>query len=212
MLNRIKRNYKVIVKQIAIAFFFTAFLIFTSSILFGSKITKAIKLINNIAIVENTSSKNKDIKINVEKKTLSEYPSFGDIWAKLEIPSVDIKVNVYQGDTLDILKYGVGHHSGSFFPGEGGTILIAGHNSKKDFMDLTKTSEGDEIIIKAVYGTYTYKIYKTEVKKAKQLNEELRLTQDKELLMLYTCYPVDSPGYKSNRFVVYASLEGESHE
>lgn len=212
MLNRIKRNYKVIVKQIAIAFFFTAFLIFTSSILFGSKITKAIKLINNIAIVENTSSKKKDIKINVEKKTLSEYPSFGDIWAKLEIPSVDIKVNVYQGDTLDILKYGVGHHSGSFFPGEGGTILIAGHNSKKDFMDLTKTSEGDEIIIKAVYGTYTYKIYKTEVKKAKQLNEELRLTQDKELLMLYTCYPVDSPGYKSNRFVVYASLEGESHE
>ena len=79
-------------------------------------------------------------------------------------------------------------------------------------MDLTKTKEGDEIIIKAVYGTYKYKIYKTEVKKAKQLNQELQLTQDKELLMMYTCYPVDSPGYKSSRFVVYASLVGESHE
>ena len=212
MLNRIKGNYKVIVKQVAIAFFFTAFLIFTSSILIGSKLTKTIKLINNVAVVGNTKSKKKNIKINVEKKSLSEYPSFGDIWAKLEIPSVDINVNVYQGDTLDILKYGVGHHSGSFFPGEGGTILIAGHNSKKDFMDLTKTKEGDEIIIKAVYGTYKYKIYKTEVKKAKQLNQELQLTQDKELLMMYTCYPVDSPGYKSSRFVVYASLVGESHE
>ena len=212
MLNRIQRNYKVIVKQIAIAFFFTAFIVFISSILLGSKITKTIKLINNIAIVESSKTEKKDIKINIEKKTLSEYPSFGDIWAKLEIPSVDIKVNVYQGDTLDILKYGVGHHSGSFFPGEGGTILIAGHNSKKDFKDLTKTEVGDKIIIKAVYGTYTYKITKTEIKKAKQLGKELRLTQDKELLMLYTCYPVDSPGYKSSRFVVYASLVGESHE
>ena len=212
MLKLLKEKYKVIVKQITIAFFFTAFIIFIGSILFGSKINKTLKIINNIAVVETTKTKKKNIKINIEKKVLSEYPSFGEIWAKLEIPAVDINVNVYQGDTLDILKYGVGHHSGSFFPGEGGTILIAGHNSKKDFMDLVKTKVGDEIIIKAVYGTYRYKIEKTEIKKAKQLNQELKLTQTKELLMLYTCYPVDSPGYKSSRFVVYASLVGEEHE
>lgn len=212
MLNKIKKNYKAIAKQVTIAFFFSSFSIFIFLMFASSKINKTIRIINNIAIVPKPSSEKRDIKLNALKRELTEYPSFGEIWATIEIPSVDIKLNLYQGDTLDILKYGAGHHSGSFFPGEGGTILIAAHNSKNQFMDLVKTENGDEIIIKAVYGTFTYKIDRYEIKEAKVLNNELKLTNDKEELMLYTCYPVNSPGYKSKRYVVYASLVGESYE
>ena len=71
---------------------------------------------------------------------------------------------------------------------------------------------GDEIIIKAVYGTYTYKIYDYEIIEAKALNEKLEINDNKEILMVYTCYPVDTPGYKSKRYVIYASLVGDSNE
>ncbi len=210
MLKILKSKTKVIVKQLAIAFFFTAFFIFITSVIAKGKIDKAITLINKIAIVENTSTNRKsNIKINEENKKLTEYPLYGDIWAKIEIPSAEIEVNVYHGDNLELLKYGVGHHSGSYFPGEGGTIIIPGHNSSRDFQRLPKAKIGDKITIKAVYGVYTYKIDSFEILEAKDFNEKLEINDNKEVLILYTCYPVDTPGYKSKRYIVYASLVGD---
>ena len=192
---------------------YTAFFIFLTLTITKTKIDKAINFINSFAIIQNNNKgTTKNIQINTVTKRLVEYPNFGDIWARIIINSADIESNVYHGDTLDLLKYGVGHHAGSYFPGEGGTILIAGHNSTRDFGRLPKTQIGDEIIIKAVYGTYTYKIYDYEIIEAKALNEKLEINDNKEILMVYTCYPVDTPGYKSKRYVIYASLVGDSNE
>ena len=200
MHNIIIEKLKVIVKQLAIAFFFTAFFIFLTLTITKTKIDKAINFINSFAIIQNNSKgSTKNIQINTVTKRLVEYPNFGDIWARIIINSADIESNVYHGDTLDLLKYGVGHHAGSYFPGEGGTILIAGHNSTRDFGRLPKTQIGDEIIIKAVYGTYTYKIYDYEIIEAKALNEKLEINDNKEILMVYTYYPVDTPWDKSKR-------------
>ncbi len=213
MPNIIIRKSKVIVKQLAIAFFFTAFLVFLTLTLGKNKINKAINLVNNFAIIENIgSNQDKKIQINKVTKRLVSYPNFGDIWAKIEIPSANIEANVYHGDTLDLLKYGVGHHAGSYFPGEGGTILIAGHNSSRDFGRLPQAKIGDIIKIKAVYGTYNYRIDEYEIIEAKALNEKLEINDKKEILMVYTCYPVDTLGYKSKRYVVYASLVGDPNE
>lgn len=210
MLKRIMKKLKVIVKQLAIAFFFTSFLIFITFIVFNKKIDKTILLINKVAIIENSGTKNKsNIKMNVEKKKLDKYPLYGDIWAKIEIPSAEIEANVYHGDNLELLKYGVGHHAGSYFPGEGGTIIIPGHNSSRDFQRLPNAKVGDKIIIKAVYGIYTYKIDSFEILEAKVFNEKLTINDKKEVLIVYTCYPVDTPGYKSKRYIVYASLVGD---
>lgn len=213
MPNKIVEKSKVIVKQLAIAFFFTAFFVFLTLTISKSKIDKTLNFINSFAVIQNNSnSKNKNIQINTVTKRLIDYPNFGDIWARIIISSADIEANIYHGDTLDLLKYGVGHHAGSYFPGEGGTILIAGHNSSRDFQRLPKAKIGDEIVIKAVYGTYTYKIDDFEIIEAKALNEKLEINDNKEILMVYTCYPVDTPGYKSKRYVVYASLVGDSNE
>ena len=42
------------------------------------------------------------------------------------------------GDTLDILRYGVGHYAGSFFPGEGGSVIFAAHNNYFRKLNQTK--------------------------------------------------------------------------
>lgn len=214
MPNRIIEKIKVIVKQLAIAFFFTAFFVFLTLTITKSKVDKAIRFVNNFAVIQKSdgNGNTKNIKIDNVKKRLVEYPNFGDIWARITIPTADIEANVYHGDTLDLLKYGVGHHAGTYFPGEGGTIIIAGHNSSRDFQRLPKAKIGDEIVIKAVYGTYTYKIDSFEIIEAKALNEKLEINDEKEILLVYTCYPVDTPGYKSKRYVVYASLVGDSNE
>ena len=201
---------KVIVKQLAIAFFFTSFIVFIIFLIASKKIDNTILLINKVAIIDNAGTRDKsNIKMNVEKKKLSEYPLYGDIWAKIEIPSAQIESNVYHGDNLELLKYGVGHHSGSYFPGEGGTIIIPGHNSSRDFQRLPNAKVGDKIIIKAIYGTYNYQIDSFEILEAKEFNKKLTINDKKEVLIVYTCYPVDTPGYKSKRYIVYASLVGD---
>ena len=54
-----------------------------------------------------------------------------------------VNLPVYFGDTLEILKKGVGHSSGSYFPGEGGSIIMAGHNFKTFLANLPKANIGD---------------------------------------------------------------------
>ena len=208
------RKLKVTVKQLAVAFFFSIFIVFITHVVVGSKLNKATTLINKIATAKTKIEKNEDVKITLkeveEKKRLSKYPYFGEIWATIEIPSVSINLSLYHGDTLELIKYGAGHLAGSFFPGEGGLIVVDAHNTSGYFKELPNVNIGDKVIIKATYGTFTYSITKTEVKDAVILGNELTITDDEEKLMLYTCYPTDTPGYKSKRFVAYASLVGES--
>ena len=204
---------KVIAKQLAIAFFFSTFIIFLTAITIGIKVDKKVSKLNGLFTIGyyNEESETRDIKIDKIKKRLTNYPYYGEAFATLEIPSVDISVTVYHGEGLEVLKYGLGHHTGSYFPGEGGRIIIAGHNTWGQFYTLPNVKVGDKVIIKTSYGKYTYEITKTEIANAKLLGNNLKLTTDIENIMLYTCYPL-TPGYKTDRFVVYGNLVGEEHE
>ena len=94
------------------------------------------------------------ITIDEEKKSLDSYPEYGTQYATIEIPKIGANLPVYFGDTLEILKKGVGHSSGSYFPGEGGSILYMGHNSKKVFRRFSELQIGDEIKVTTTYGEY----------------------------------------------------------
>ena len=204
---------KAIVKRLIIAFFFSAFVIFLVSIFTQKQLDKTISLINKFAVLSaSTSKKEANVKIDKLKKRLIEYPNYGDVWASIQIPSISVDVNVYHGDALRLLKYGVGHHAGTYYPGEGGTILIAGHNTYDQFQELPNVKIGDEITIKAIYGTYKYKVDSTDILEASVFNENLKINDEVEKLILYTCYPVNAPGFKTKRFIVYASLVGEVNE
>lgn len=213
MLKNIRIKAKAIAKELVVAFFFTTFICFLTIITIGPKVDKTMAKINKIFTIslKNDTIK-KDIKIDKIQKRLTQYPSYGDAFGSVQIPSVGIDITLYHGERLEVLQYGAGHHVGSYFLGEGGTIIIAGHNTWGQFYTLPNVKVGDNIIINTDYGQYTYEITATEIAKASVLAENLHIYNDEETIMLYTCYPVETPGYKSDRFVAYGKLVGDSNE
>ena len=92
------------------------------------------------------------------------------------------------------------------FPGEGGSIVYMGHNSKKVFRNFSKIEKGDLINIKTDYGDFSYKVYDTKIVEETDINA-LPIQDNKEILMIYTCYPFNNIGYATQRYVVYAEKE-----
>ena len=117
------------------------------------------------------------------------YPSEGDRYATITISGTNVDAPVYYGDTNKILNAGVGTYKDDSrvgIPGEGKTILLAGHNNTF-FNDLQHAEAGATVTITTHYGVYTYEVTRTD-----------------ENLILYTCYPFDALGFTPNRFFVYA--------
>lgn len=206
--NKIKYIIIANLYSILIAVIIIIFILGMIKILFGAQIETAFMLANKVSINvdSNKDNTNQETKIDSEKKTLENYPEYGTQYATIEIPRIDANLPVYFGDTLEILKKGVGHSSGSYFPGEGGSILYMGHNSKKVFRRFSELQIGDEIKVTTTYGEYNYKIYDMQLINETEL-EKVPIQKDEEILMVYTCYPFNNVGYATQRYVVYAKLE-----
>lgn len=206
--NKIKPIIIANIYSIIIAIIIVICIAGTIKIFFGNKIETAFILANKVSIDVDSNKENTEqgTVLNEEKKTLENYPEYGTQYATIEIPRIDANLPVYFGDTLEILKKGVGHSSGSYFPGEGGSILYMGHNSKKVFRRFSELQIGDEIKVTTTYGEYNYKIYDMQLIKETEL-EKVPIQREEEILMIYTCYPFNNVGYATQRYVVYAKLE-----
>ncbi len=145
-----------------------------------------------------------EIKVTEDKK-LTHYPYYGDKYGNVKIESIDLDLPLFYGDSLDILKNGIGHSQNSYFPGEGGSILCMGHNFKGMLRDFSKLNIGDIIKVTTEYGEFSYKIYDMRI-----LNEtdvdQAPIQKEKEIFMIYTCYPFNNIGYAYQRYMVYAEL------
>lgn len=200
----IVKTLKATIIYVIVALFITALIILIGKLFCGAKIEETISLVSKVAI----DLEQKDVKQTElsDDNKIKNYPEYGTQYATIEIPKIDVNLPVYFGDTLEILKNGVGHSSGSYFPGEGGSIIYMGHNSKKVFRRFSELQKGNEIIVKANYGEYKYKIYDMQLIKETDV-DKLPIQKDKEILMIYTCYPFNNIGYATQRYVVYAELE-----
>ena len=127
MLKIIGKSLKATVINIIVALLIVIILMFSLNILIGQQKDLLITLINTISV-----KKEEKIEANtiIHENKLKNYPEYGTNYATIEIPKININLPVYYGDTMEILKNGVGHSSGSYFPGEGGSIVYMGHNSK----------------------------------------------------------------------------------
>ncbi len=206
--NIIKKG-KEIMSEIALSFFFLALVIVLVHFFFAEEISLAVSLINKIAIVENKKAEN--ITFDITAKRLIHYPNYKEKYANLKISSIDLELPVYHGDTMDILRNGVGHYAGSYFPGEGGSVILAAHNNAGFFRKLPEMNLEDNIVLETVYGTFTYQVKKTKVALESDLSS-FPIQEEEELLILYTCYPVTAIGYTNKRYVVYATKVGEGYE
>ena len=203
----LKSTLKAAILYIIVALLIAIIIIFTVNIILGAKVGTAVDIINKVAVEEKKEKVNvPKATINNEKKQLKNYPEYGTKYATINIPKIDINLPVYFGDTLEVLKNGVGHSSGSYFPGEGGSIIYMGHNSKKVFRRFSELKKGDKITITTDYGKYTYKIYNMQIVNETD-TDKTPIQKEKEILMIYTCYPFNNIGYATQRYVVYADLE-----
>ena len=207
-----KLRIKTVAINIAIAFFFTAIFVLCYYYIVEEKLSFYINIINTTA-VKKIDAVEKETSYNIEAKRLLNYPKYGKKYATLNIKSIGMNLPVYHGDSLKILRNGVGHFAGSYFPGENGTIILAAHNTNGMFNKLDKVKNGDKVIIKATYATFEYEVYNMRVVKETDL-KAFKIQHDEEILIMYTCYPINRSivGRKTKRYVVYAKKVGVSNE
>ena len=143
-----------------------------------------------------------------EKETVSissfTCPSYDNQFGELIIEDCQIHAKLFFGDSDIALRYGVGIYNGSFIPGYGKTILVAGHNNTY-FNGLKYAEKGQIVKIRTNYGNYKYEITDMQVRDHTD-RTAYDLKANKENLIMYTCYPFDELGLTPNRYFVYAKF------
>lgn len=120
----------------------------------------------------------------------------------LQIPIIDKELPIVEGTNEDKLRQGVGHFTGTVYPGQNDQILLSGHRDTV-FTGLDKLEMGDIITMKMQHGTFTYVVTETEIVDQDDTTV-IRSTAPDELLTLSTCYPFVYVGNTSKRYIVYA--------
>ncbi|MDI3269801.1 MAG: class E sortase [Bacillota bacterium] len=122
----------------------------------------------------------------------------------LEIPRLQLKVMVWEGVTLDVLRKGPGHYPQTPLPGQGGNLAIAGHRTTygAPFRRLGELVPGDVILIGKDGQSFRYIVEKSWVVLPTDLSP-LDPT-DVPSLTLTTC---DPPGSAAYRLIIRAIAE-----
>ncbi|WP_374717458.1 class D sortase [Neobacillus sp.] len=139
------------------------------------------------------------------KNMVGEVPKMGDTIGLLVIPRIKAELAIIEGTDPDELEKGVGHFKGSFFPGENGQIVLSGHRDTV-FRRLGELKVGDLLNMQMSNGTFQY-----EITNMKIVDEDDRsiitLQNEKEELILTTCYPFHYIGNAPQRYIIYAKLK-----
>jgi sortase A len=128
----------------------------------------------------------------------------GQAMGRIEIPSLGRRYVFVQGTDIDSLRKGPGHYPATPFPGQGGTIGIAGHRTTygAPFRSIDKLDPGEHIILKMPYGELDYKVEKRQIV-SPNASWITNRVPGAERLVLSACHPLYSA---SQRIVVFARL------
>jgi sortase A len=123
----------------------------------------------------------------------------------IRMPKLGAHYAVVQGTDTDSLRKGPGHYPATSFPGQGGTVAIAGHRTTylAPFNQIDKFRPGDEIVLDMPYGKFTYAVEKTKVVDPSDVAVVDRVP-GAERLVLSACHPLYSA---SQRIIVFARLK-----
>lgn len=126
-----------------------------------------------------------------------------DAIALLEIKKIDVKLPVAESVELSVLKFALGHMSGTAKLGSIGNAVVAGHRSHSFgtyFNRLDEMEVGDEILVTTNGKTYTYTVYETLIVEPDDTSV-LRNSSNHRVLTLITCHPLYT---STHRLIVHA--------
>lgn len=134
-----------------------------------------------------------------------DFPEIGARYANLSCDKLGLNAPVYWNDTKTILRNGAGQSISSFLPGFGRVIILSAHNTSF-FKPMKNVEVGDVFTFDTNYEKYEYTVTNVEI-----LNEDVLLSrmksmllEEKETLILYTCYPFHAiSGRKTDRLVAF---------
>jgi sortase A len=123
----------------------------------------------------------------------------------IRIAKIGVRDAIVQGTDTDSLRKGPGHYPETNFPGEGGTVAIAGHRTTygAPFNQVDKLNPGDEIDLEMPYGKFTYAVETTKIVGPDDISVIDRVP-GAERLVLSACHPLYSA---SHRIIIFARLK-----
>ncbi len=109
----------------------------------------------------------------------------GGYLGRLEIPTIDLSVKIYQGTGSSTLAKGVGHFEETSI--WGGNVGLAAHNrgTNNYFGKIHTLNTGDKITLTTKLGTKTYEV--TTVSKVSETDRSSLEETGESCLTLYTC-------------------------
>ena len=131
----------------------------------------------------------------------------GDPIGRIKLPTLGRHYVVVQGTDTDTLRKGPGHYPSTVFPGEPGTVAIAGHRTTygAPFRTIDQLKAGQHIVLAMPYGTFSYAVERTQIVSPDAFWITHRVPGE-DRLVLSACHPLYSA---SHRIVVFARLIAE---
>ena len=125
----------------------------------------------------------------------------------IRLPTLGRHYAVVQGTDTASLRKGPGHYPGTSFPGQGGTVAIAGHRTTylAPFRTVDKLKHGDQIVLDMPYGRFVYAVDRTKIVPDTEVSVVKRVP-GAEQLVLSACHPLYSA---THRIIVFARLRSE---
>jgi sortase A len=136
-------------------------------------------------------------------RVVRKEPLRGDALGKLLIPSIGVSEYVVEGTDADNLRKGPGHYPDTPLPGQRGTVAVAGHRTTygAPFRKLNDLKRGDRIVFELPYGTFVYRVDKTQIVDDSALWVTRPVGHPQ--LVLTACHPLYSA---AQRIVAFARL------
>ena len=141
--------------------------------------------------------------IDPPARVVHKQPLRGDAIGKIVIPSIGVSEYVVEGTDADNLRKGPGHYPDTPLPGQKGTSAIAGHRTTygAPFRKLNELERNDRIVLEMPYGTFVYRVDKTQVVDDSALWVTRPVGHPQ--LVLTACHPLYSA---AQRIVAFARL------
>ena len=214
-LKRLKRIYfsiLILITLIALGFLlYPSFSNYINNKFAVSTISDYTEKINNVKdeevddLIKNINKYNYDLFNGTAENELPDYLNIhqGDVLGYTEIPSINIKLPIYYGTSVDILKKGVGVLEGTSLPvgGENTHSVLSAHTglaNQKLFTDIDKLKDGDVFYLHILKKDLAYKVDQIKVVHPDEI-DELKISDDKDYVTLLTCYPY---GINTERLLV----------
>jgi sortase A len=148
------------------------------------------------------------LRVAILARRFSRQVDEGEAIGRITAPDMDgLNTVVVQGTDTGSLQKGPGHYPQTPFPGEPGTVGIAGHRTTylAPFRHIDSMERGDEITLEMPYATFVYRVQKTQIVDPGDI--EVVRSVGYQRLVLSACHPLYSA---AQRFIIFAKLEREA--